>query len=184
MEPATFGRKKTQQQQENTFETPLVWISPSLQHLIQSFCATNTTVRFGRKNIFALHPRAFTEQGTEENRPHDFEWSKEMEWDPSTTLYFTCLMEGGNEESPGSDLGEMGTDKTLQLILKPRRHRINGSPGDNPGLAGQRTKPEPVWTWRANFAGPLGQIVPLNNVIVTTAANVWKLAFRNVNSIL
>lgn len=79
---------------------------------------------------------------------------------------------GGNEESPGSDLGEIGTDKTLQLVLKPRRHRINGSAGDNPGLTGQRTKPEAVLTWRANFAGPLGQIVPLNNVRVTTTANV------------
>lgn len=112
--------EKKKQQQKNVFATPLVWISPFLQHLIQSFCAMSQprTVCFRGKKVFALQSWVFSGALNSVRRPHDFERSKEMEWDPSTPLYFTRLTDRRRRGVPRVWLRRDGNGQDASAHIK------------------------------------------------------------------
>lgn len=102
-------------------------------------------------------------------RPQDFEWRKETEWDPSTTLFYTSRgWNRGTEEwtrhfSSFPALHLLAPD--CGEIIQSGSHPFGQSRGQNSAVS-------PGCERRADFTGPLGQKLHLSYVRVTTVAKV------------
>lgn len=105
--------------------------------------------------------------------------SEVKKWSETHQLYFTCLLEQRQWWVPSVWLkkGWNGQDMSAHMRALHLQAQCNSSLGDHVVLGGQRTKPESSLSLEGTngwptFPGPLGQILHLNNAIVTTAAKV------------
>lgn len=154
MKSATFGRKRKKKFVQNARGLSFAFTVTPYPKLL---CNATTKDSVFQKNERSCSSLLLVWTGAlnkgEGTRPCDFEWSKEMEWDPSTTLYFTQRQWGVPRVWIMKDWN--GQDTSAHIKALHLTAQCNSLLGDNPVLAGQRPKPEPVFPCRVWMEGQL-----------------------------
>lgn len=105
MKPATPWQEK-----QNCVQNAMGWIFTFAVTPDQGSCVIPPPRTVLEKKEHSCSSLLLTPVKLEGIRAQDFDWHKETEWDPSTTLYFTFLR---------VEQRHWGVDKTLQLLSSP-----------------------------------------------------------------